>query len=273
MALDFIIVALVYAALAFMMVVSLITRWYPLLLLAGSGFMLFGIMLDQIVVDRETVLESEFTRPAVNASSTNHYSWTSGTDWSVAWSGQSFVGEEVTASSALVGDTFNEMTVHLSKAGSPTGTYYVGVWSSSVTPTSGNYIALAGSGNAASLTTTGTDYSFTFDGHTLASGEVVGVFFSGGSSGNWIKVTIDTAGAFDGTNTRQTQYAGSWTDNTPWDLRMVLTQDVAAAEALHTYSYREVEYTEDFPPEFRVVSGLGGVLMIFAAAILFMRGD
>lgn len=165
--------------------------------------------------------------PASSSTTTHMNVTTSDSFRGLDTSGTKFAGEEVTASSSLVGDTFNRVSVHIYKLGSPTGNAILAVYDSTVAPTNVNYLTLIATIDSATLTTTPTLYTYNFAGHTLASNQAIGIFYNGGSGANQVRWSLNTANPFDGTNSRETQYTSSFTDNTTFDLRMALSNVVS----------------------------------------------
>lgn len=144
--------------------------------------------------------------------------------------GYRFQGVRIGGSSTLIDEEFNRIDVVLRRNGSPSGTVYVGVWSTSTTPTTANVIELYGTIDSAIITTgTTTYYNFTGQIHTIAADEVIGFLYptaSGGSDhNNWISGRYSSASSFDGTNTYQTYVidAGTFEDHTGEDLVMALS--------------------------------------------------
>lgn len=127
--------------------------------------------------------------------------------------------EHVTATSALIGASVDEIRVLLAKTGSPTGTITAGVYNSA--------LALQYTFNtmaAASLTATATSYTFTSaTDRTLASGDYVCITFAGGSVGNTVDVSFVSLNPYDGTNSVVTTFTGTTpTDTAAADLRFRL---------------------------------------------------
>lgn len=144
-----------------------------------------------------------------------------------------FSGEELGASSSLIGDTFNIVKVDVLKNGSPTGTAYIGVWDSTIAPNNSNYLYLVDTIDVSTISTSRVTLTFenTVDTYTLSSGEIVGIFYNGGSVGNHITFYHSTAGEgqlFDSTNSYIGSYTSSWTDTTGQDKSMAIIHNVTS---------------------------------------------
>lgn len=134
-------------------------------------------------------------------------------------------GEELGASSALIGDTFNTVKMYLKKNNSPTGTAYVGIWDSTANPpTSANVKCLINTIDVSTISTSKTEYTFVKSSGTCSgvSGDVIGIFYNGGSTSNNLTVYQDSTNSFDSTNSYLTRRHTSWSDFTTVDYRMVV---------------------------------------------------
>jgi hypothetical protein len=139
-------------------------------------------------------------------------------------SGRQINAEFVSATSQLIGDEIDSITLKLRKAGLPTGLAQIGVFNSDLAVKK-----LFGTLNVATLTSTYTDYTFTIGGdelYTIAAGDRIGIKFTGGNSANSVAVMMDNNAAdpFDGTSSYRQQYTTSWQSFTSEDLYMILKQ-------------------------------------------------
>ena len=123
-----------------------------------------------------------------------------------------------TGSSALIGKNPIEFTAYLKKTGSPTGNVTCVIRNSSDTilETSATTVS------SASLTGSETAYAFAFTGSvTLASGDWIGVEFTGGSAGNTVDCYYSSgASVYDGANTTMQYYNAGWF--TDGDMKFIL---------------------------------------------------
>lgn len=140
-----------------------------------------------------------------------------------------FAGEEITASSSLIGLEFNRVSLEMLEVGTPTGTVVIGLWNSTIAPTQSNYICFIGAFDASIIRF---QPSYTFTGNfTKASGSctfqantALGIYYGAtGSTGNLITLRRSTVDVFDGTNTYATRYdhvTPAWGDLTTADMNM-----------------------------------------------------
>jgi hypothetical protein len=96
---------------------------------------------------------------------------------------------------------------------------------------------LFGTKDAATLTSTYTDYTFSLSGldlYTIQSGDRIGIKYAGGNSNNYMAVMLDrdAADPFDGTNTYRQQYTTSWLSFTSDDMYMILKQTHDATDTI-----------------------------------------
>jgi hypothetical protein len=133
--------------------------------------------------------------------------------------------EFVTASSQLVGDKIDQITIKLRKVGSPTGTLEVGVFNADLTVKKS-----FGTKNVGTLTGSFTDYAFSLTNnelYTIAAGDRIGIKYSGVESAtNYVAIMGDTNSAdpFDGSNTYYQYYTTTWNSVPSFDLYMILKQ-------------------------------------------------
>jgi hypothetical protein len=139
------------------------------------------------------------------------------------------VGEYVVTGtqSELAGKGFNKITVYLNKCGgcNSNALVYIGVWNSSIAPTSGNMLKSFGTINSSALSeTVGTPYTFSSSGGyniPANGGVVIGV-------GRFVNPTqadaagANTANVFNGTNTYLARYETTWQTNVNQDFAMKL---------------------------------------------------
>jgi hypothetical protein len=99
-------------------------------------------------------------------------------------------------SSTVYNKTPHKVSVKLKKTGTPTGTITIAVLQGTSTTHSALTIHSIGTMDAATLTTTATDYTFTnlSQSHAMAVGERIVVLFSGGNSLNTVDVSRTTLG-------------------------------------------------------------------------------
>ncbi len=139
--------------------------------------------------------------------------------------GNTISGERVTSTSQIKGDKIDQITIRLKKSGAPTGNAIIGVFSST-----GALKKQFAAKDVSTLTTTFKDYTFSLTGgqlYTIASGDRIGIKYTGGSSINGISVMRDTnvADPFDGTKTDLQQFkAGVWSGINTNDMYMILRQ-------------------------------------------------
>lgn len=132
--------------------------------------------------------------------------------------------EYASATSQLVGDKIDSITLKLKRVGTITGTATIGILDS------GNNVKKSfGTINVATLTTAYTDYESHLTGgelYTIQSGDRIGIKYTGGDASNWVSVMLDLdpADPFDGTNSYHQYYQGGWLSNTDRDMYMVLKQ-------------------------------------------------
>ena len=134
-----------------------------------------------------------------------------------------FIGEEITSTSVLNGETINTVCVFITKTNSPPGTLRVGVYDSSITPTFGNFKTSFAVVTATDLPVQASQLCYSIETPIiLASGDIVGVYYDAGSSTNRINFLFQNTDVFDGTNSRLSRYSGSWIDATTNDARMII---------------------------------------------------
>jgi len=120
--------------------------------------------------------------------------------------------EHITASGASVGSVINAMTLPLKKQSSPTGTATIAVLDSS-----NNVVYTFGTLDVSTLTTTMARYNFinTDADYTIASGDYLGIKYSGGTAVNTVDVGRTTNNQYDGSNSVHSVFsAGAWADGT-----------------------------------------------------------
>ncbi|AIF83549.1 putative xylanase/chitin deacetylase [Candidatus Nitrososphaera evergladensis SR1] len=161
-----------------------------------------------------------------------HMSDTTATSGLSLYAGQQAHAEFVSPASQLVGKSIDQITLKLRKTNSPTGTAEVGVFNPDLTVKK-----LFGTKDAATLTSTYTDYTFSLSGldlYTIQSGDRIGIKYAGGNSNNYMAVMLDrdAADPFDGTNTYRQQYTTSWLSFTSDDMYMILKQTHDATDTI-----------------------------------------
>ena len=140
-------------------------------------------------------------------------------------------GAEIGTGSTLINQTFNRISVPMYKIGSPTQTIYIGVFNATIetTVTSGeptNAIEIIGTLEAEDLTASVEFYTFTFSGHTISEGEVIGIFADNtGQGGSNLVIarrsaSNEVSGAIYSRDILST--GGTWVDQSG-DFAMLLT--------------------------------------------------
>jgi hypothetical protein len=152
-----------------------------------------------------------------------HMSDTS-TSWgSLLHPGRQVNAEYVTASSQLVGDRIDSITLQLAKIGLPEGTAQVGLINEDLTVKK-----LFGTVDAADITGEFLEYEFKLDElYTVQAWDRIGIIFSGGDEDNSIAVMIDRDldSEFDGNSSQRVRYESGWLYyDTGEDVHMVLKQ-------------------------------------------------
>src|SRR5690606_35071942 len=132
--------------------------------------------------------------------------------------------EFVSPTSQLVGKSIDQITVKLSKTGTPTGNVEVGVFNPDL-----SVKKLFGTLSATDITSTYTDYTLSLSDselYTIEAGDRIGIKFADGDSNNFVAIMTDqdASDPFDGANTYYQTYTTSWLSSTAKDLYMILTQ-------------------------------------------------
>ena len=160
-----------------------------------------------------------------SASITTHMSdVTASSGWAIYPTRQIFA-EYVNATSQLVGDNIDTITIKLKKSSTTTtGIAEIGIFNTDLTVKKS-----FATKDVSTLTTSYVDYTFSLpSGQTyqIQSGDRIGIKYSGGSTTNNISVMRDTNAAdpFDGINSYHTYYTTMWTSATANDLYMILRQ-------------------------------------------------
>ena len=171
-----------------------------------------------VTVTSDTTLTAVYRfEPVVHMNDTS-------TSWgSLMHAGRQVNAEYVTASSQLVGDKVDSLTLQLAKVGLPSGDAKVGVIGEDLTVKK-----LFGTLYASDLTGEYKDYEFRLDEpYTIQAGDRIGIKYSGGDAQNAVAVMIDRDldGEFDGTNSQRVRYESGWLYyDTGEDLYMILKQ-------------------------------------------------
>lgn len=135
------------------------------------------------------------------------------------------IAEYVTASSQLVGDKIDSVTLKLQKVGSPTGTAQIGIFNSDL-----SVKKIFATIDVATISSAATDYEFKLPAtdplYTIQSGDRIGLKYTGGSASVGVNVTPDrdSADPFDGTNSYRVRYETSWIVTSGEDMYMILKQ-------------------------------------------------
>jgi hypothetical protein len=137
--------------------------------------------------------------------SSNQMSVTSdNASWGMYSGGTTIWAEYASATSSLVGKKIDTIKIALQREGSPTGSVTFGVWDSS-----GNLKQQFGTVTAMAISTTKTDITARGNEYTIASGDRIGVSYSGGNSLNLVRGYDDTSNPFDGTNSYRQRWDSS----------------------------------------------------------------
>lgn len=198
--------------------------------------------------------------------------------------GNNFGGEEITASSSLIGDTVDELCINLDKdSGTASGTITIGVWVANTAQSGANALHVFGTKDINTVTTTDTEYCFTGSGpnddYMLSSGEAVGVHYASGSgSANRLMLGIDDTNSFDSSNSYLTLVdpPSTFSDQSTRDLRMKLINNVETEEtdSLEINSYDTIN-GEDNDFQFnewpKILFGLYGTMLIFIGSLIYKR--
>lgn len=123
--------------------------------------------------------------------------------------------EKITATSILLGQSFNKITFGLKKVNSPTGIGTAGVFDSS-----NNVLLNCGTLDVSTLTTSYVSHAFTCPSiYTLSANEYIGFKVPLQSGANTVQISATTPSQYDGANTFVSQFTtGAWADATTWDL-------------------------------------------------------
>ena len=193
-----------------------------------SGWLYYDTGEDMYMILKQTHdgSGSDTTPPPPSQSfPTIHMSDTTDTVGIVTYSSRPVHAEYVTASSELVGDKIDSVTLRLKRVGTISGTAEIGVINNDL-----SVKKLFGALNVATLTPSFTDYEFQLTGgelYTIQSGDRIGIKFTGGDISNNLLVMTDkdSKDPFDYVDSYRTHYAdGSWRDYTFYDLYMILKQ-------------------------------------------------
>jgi hypothetical protein len=141
------------------------------------------------------------------------------------YSGRQSHVEFVSATSQLVGDKIDSITLRLKKTGAPTGFAEIGVFNTDLTVKK----QFGGSLDVSILTAGYVDYTFVLSGgelYTIEAGDRIGIKFTGGDASNVVAVMTDnnSADPFDSTNSYRQHFIASWASFTEQDLYMILKQ-------------------------------------------------
>lgn len=181
-------------------------------------------MVIAVIVNVESVPALAQTFPVI------HMQDTTVTFGSLLYSGRQINAEYITASSQLIGDPIDSISVLLQKVGAPTGTAQIGVFNTDLTVKK-----LFGTVDVSTIPATPyQEYEFKLTGtelYVISGGDRIGIKFTGGTSSNGVNVMIDRnlTDPFDGANSYRTRYESSWLLDTGEDLYMILKQTHAQA--------------------------------------------
>lgn len=267
---DMIIFAMVWLFGGLMLAIGIKMKWGLLMVFAGLLVLAVLLPVDQIVMSRtqqfDDVTVSTVTSPSVT-NSTIYYdvadsSSTSTLNGALAGAIRTNA-EKVGASCSLVGKKINTLYVDMFKGGNPTGSYDIGVFDSTNT-----LKTRFANGDPSTLTTTATRTKFSFSDYTIASGDYIGVRYTGGDASNYVASKIRTPDAMGGTNCVLSQYSTSWADATTYDMTFTLTYETATPStttATHTGAWHEKLnlYNITFPLRLMIVL-FGAIILLFA---------
>ena len=128
------------------------------------------------------------------------------------------------------------ISMDISKTGAPTGTATIGILggTSNIIKTFGTVDVATG------ITTTQRTYTFCLSNHdywVISLYDKIGIFYNTGTAGNGLNIYTQTTG-FDGTNSVRATLssAGTWTDSSTTDVRMILTTELISIENTGTYT-------------------------------------
>lgn len=165
----------------------------------------------------------------------------------------------VNTNSLLYLEPISCITADLSKTGLPVGTATIGIIGGTNVMTK-TFATL----DVSTLTTTQRTYTFCLPNHdywTISLYDRIGILYNGGSSGNQVNFYYRNSEAFDSTNSVRATLstAGTWTDSTTTDVRLILTYDKAEI----TNEAIPFEFTE----EIKVFMMLFAVVMLLAGGV------
>lgn len=144
-----------------------------------------------------------------------------------------FIGEEFVVGSSFIGYEFDRIKINLqcgadgTACDALTGSAIIGVWDSTVEPTSANVITEIGTVVANTLPEgSSTEYTFNFAGHEVAANQMVGVYYDAvhANSNYFVMVRYSTSDLVGSTTTRWTNYhvTTGFADQTTRDIMMKL---------------------------------------------------
>lgn len=145
---------------------------------------------------------------------------------SLTYSGRQVNAEYVSASSQLVGDKIDSITLQLKKTGSPTGTAQVGIFDSGLSLKQSFGTIDVSAISATSFQNHEFKLPSSTSLYTIQPGDRIGIKYTGGSSSNAVSIMIDRnlADPFDGTDSYRTRFESSWLVDTGEDITMTLKQ-------------------------------------------------
>lgn len=131
----------------------------------------------------------------------------------------------VNTNSLLYDKKISCIIISMSKALSPTGNVIIGILDDD-----NQVVKQFGSISANTISTTQHSYAFCLPNHDyyiLSLYDRIGAKHTTSTGTDFVRVHVDTANPFDGTNSVRAVYTGNWADTTTNDLRMVLIDDNA----------------------------------------------
>lgn len=141
-----------------------------------------------------------------------------------------FDGEEITATSSLINQTFNRLAIYLRSSGDVPCGYnaYIGIWSTLSAPTSANMLKTIATVEVCDIPSAATLYTYNFNAHTLSANQAIGAYYGDdptGSSNQWLSLRYSTTDQYNGSSTQHTYHNNNpngWFDVATEDITMTL---------------------------------------------------
>lgn len=196
---------------------GLMSRKGVFTLIGGLVLLLIPALFEGYSVD--TWVNAEPTMTYTNSTSAYMDIPTSTTSTALSTSAFRINGQYFPANDYMVGKTIDKLTIGLSKSGTPTGDFYIGV-----VQTDGDISTLFGSKLASSLTTSEASYTFTFPQYVVQSGDIIAVKYNNTGSPNTVNSFVNGNDLYGGQTSSLFQWQ-SGTASVPsnaFDMRMSL---------------------------------------------------